>query len=513
MVNITDDGREIGIYKNNVLHKYTYDCSVSGATNLVNNVLYFVSLEGSSYSLQNFSSVSQIRSSGISLFCDGRNVLISYYGYAVDDINGFNVVFDGKTSGDNHICNVSLYSGLSNVGSFYFSSEKNVDGYAPVYTNLTLFNKFYNVNSIYYVDSVSEDNWEYLYYGDTSYGDYLSNADWSSSLGYEAVQSYLISGGKITDSDMSSYLANVSDYSGVESVVYENFLIALAYEWLDCKLADELALEYDVGWSKYGESLVSAFVGVNGRFISVLGTIRGNSGLNFQEFNNMYYLYGSLLEEYVMGLTGYNSTCAVSEVFKGLLNGEEFYYYYDSENLCTVLKLADNSSWLEFSDLGGIGSIINISALRNKYNGGMCLGDFSYDSSISIIDNMQNILNRGVHVKLLLLNTSFVDLEIKVEWTEEQWDQAYSILGDVFISASGTCLMIDLGLLAAAPTTEGLSIILTLPVTYMAIGTGCVGLGFKALANDVDQDYGNMTRWKMTTGDSLSSYLLATTSS
>ena len=87
LVNITDDGREIGIYKNNVLHKYTYDCSVSGATNLVNNVLYFVSLEGSSYSLQNFSSVSQIRSSGVSLFCDGRNVLISYYGYAVDDIN------------------------------------------------------------------------------------------------------------------------------------------------------------------------------------------------------------------------------------------------------------------------------------------------------------------------------------------------------------------------------------------------------------------------------------------
>ena len=73
-----------------------------------------------------------------------------------------------------------------------------------------------------------------------------------------------------------------------------------------------------------------------------------------------------------MGLTGYESTCAVSEVFKGLLNGEEFYYYYDSENLCTVLKLADNSSWLEFSDWGFINSIINRADLQNKYNGGMC---------------------------------------------------------------------------------------------------------------------------------------------
>ena len=184
------------------------------------------------------------------MFCDSRNVLISYYGYAVDDINGFNVVFDGKTS---------------------------------------------------------------------------------------------------TDSDMSSYLANVSDYSGVESVVYENFLTALTYEWLDCKLADELALEYDVGWSKYGESLVSTFVGVNGRFISVLGTIRGNSGLNFQEFNNMYYLYGSLLEEYVMGLTGYNSTCAVSEVFKGLLNGEEFYYYYDIDQGFSWAKIKATTGDMAFN--------------------------------------------------------------------------------------------------------------------------------------------------------------------
>ncbi|MCQ2738437.1 MAG: hypothetical protein MJ224_07500 [archaeon] len=103
-----------------------------------------------------------------------------------------------------------------------------------------------------------------------------------------------------------------------------------------------------------------------------------------------------------MGLTGYNSTCAVSEVFKGLLNGEEFYYYYDSENLCTVLKLADNSSWLEFSDLGGIGSIINISALRNKYNGGMCLGDFSYIFVSPLISNLELLYSEGVSVEGVL---------------------------------------------------------------------------------------------------------------
>lgn len=82
-----------------------------------------------------------------------------------------------------------------------------------------------------------------------------------------------------------------------------------------------------------------------------------------------------------------------SEVFKGLLNGEEFYYYYDSENLCTVLKLADNSSWLEFSDWGYINSLINRVDLQNKYNGGMCLGNFSYSDGSEIVSNLKSLSN------------------------------------------------------------------------------------------------------------------------
>ncbi|MCQ2977447.1 MAG: hypothetical protein MJ232_05475 [archaeon] len=273
----------------------------------------------------------------------------------------------------------------------YFSSEKNVNSYAPVYTNFTVFNKNYNVNSIFYNNEVSDCNWEYLYYGDVSYDNPLKRAGWSSSLGYESVQSYLFCEDEITNDIMSAYLVNASKFSGVRKVVYDNFLTALAYQWLADKLANELADECHVGWAKIGYPLVSSFTGVNGRFISVIYTTCAVSGLDFNRFNRMYGLYGSLLEEYVMSLTGSEATCAVSEVFKGLLNGGEFYYYYDSENLCTVLKLADNSSWLEFSDWGYINSLINRVDLQNKYNGGMCLGNFNYSDDSDILDNLFNL--------------------------------------------------------------------------------------------------------------------------
>ena len=84
LVNLTDNGREIGIYKNGKLYKYSYDCSVSGATKLNNSVLYFVSLEGSSYSLQRLDSVSQINSAGVSLYCDGENVKDVLIGFVTD---------------------------------------------------------------------------------------------------------------------------------------------------------------------------------------------------------------------------------------------------------------------------------------------------------------------------------------------------------------------------------------------------------------------------------------------
>lgn len=76
-----------------------------------------------------------------------------------------------------------------------------------------------------------------------------------------------------------------------------------------------------------------------------------------------------------------------------MLNGGEFYYYYDGDNLCTVLKLADNSSWLEFSDWGFVNSLINRVDLQNKYNGGMCLGNFSYSDGSEIVSNLNSLSN------------------------------------------------------------------------------------------------------------------------
>ena len=50
-----------------------------------------------------------------------------------------------------------------------------------------------------------------------------------------------------------------------------------------------------------------------------------------------------------MGLTGYNSTCAISEVFKGLLNGEEFYYYYDIDQGFSWAKIKATTGDMAFN--------------------------------------------------------------------------------------------------------------------------------------------------------------------
>ena len=273
----------------------------------------------------------------------------------------------------------------------------------------------------------------------------------------------------------------------------------MAYEWLSDKLADELACEYDVGWSKHGYPLIGAFIGINGRFIDVQDTVYTTSGLNFQEFISMYYLYGSLLEEYVMGLTGYESTCAVSEVFKGLLNGEEFYYYEDNINgwPYTVLRLADNSSRLEFSPFGTINSIINIRELQNKYNGGMSLGDFSYLFTSHLVSNLELLTSNNTYgCKVILQDSSEITVGINLNWTEEEWDQVYGMVGSGLLSAGFTGLAVTW---EAGPFGW--------PV-YLLFG-GCIAGGFifTALSHDIDQGF-TWAKIKATLGDVTVSYAL-----
>ncbi|WP_407463093.1 transglutaminase domain-containing protein, partial [Methanobrevibacter sp.] len=398
-------GREIGIYKNGNLYKFTYDYNLSGATKLNHSVYYFLSMDDNR-SAVNVSIDDPIRHSGFLLYSDGYNVLIRFLGYAYGDLDSFNVIFDGKRYGSKNISNVTILRNNQAIASFYFTSE--------IITSVTnAFASSHNVNArnfIYYpvrtefrlVESekslfgpsydISSGTVEYLYYGDNTFNNDLNNSHWSSSIGFEAIETYLLNkGGKISDDLMSDYLEDYANFSSnnARKVAYESFLTALSYQWLDDKLADEVSESYDSTWFKYSYYLIGSFVNLNGRGIDVQTNIWFSSidSYSHQLALNEYCLKSSLLEQYVVGLNGLNSTCAFCEILRGLLNGSEFSCYQDNLG-GTFFGFGDNSSYLQFDALGNVASLISPS----MYDGGISLGSFNFNSQSSLINNLNNIL-------------------------------------------------------------------------------------------------------------------------
>ena len=90
----------------------------------------------------------------------------------------------------------------------------------------------------------------------------------------------------------------------------------------------------------------------------------------------------------MIGLNGLNSTCAVSEILKGLFNDSEFNCYHDNLTGRTFLGFGDNSSYLEFGSWGYVNAIIYLS----MYDGGMSLGNFSFLQDSNIVDELNLLL-------------------------------------------------------------------------------------------------------------------------
>jgi hypothetical protein len=488
-------GREIGIYRDGNLYKFTYGYTSSGITRLSDNVLYFFSLTDNSPMLV-INSENSINTMGISLFSDGSNVLIKYHGYLIDDLGSFSTIFDGKYYNGKYISNLTLIKNNEDIASLYFSSEiftsttksylynqlgyyyDSYKVYGPVYTNFT--SKY----------SPSQDVLHELYYGDTSYYDKLNNANWNSNLGYEAMESFLISkSDKVSDNIMSNYLSNSSNYMGAHKTVYEIFLISLTYQWLSDKLADEISEKYNLEWYKNRYSLTVSYLGVNGVGISVRDSILFGGLNSFESMKGMqdYSIKGSLLEEFVMSLTGLDSTCAVSEVMKGLFNGESFYYYNSSEGM--VLKLGDNSSELVFYSLGGMASLINPSELNDQYNinGGMTFGfDFGFDLGITqSLEDLFNSIDSVTKDLSKMISDTLYSNGVTRTIVDYATDLTLSVVGSaLFYHGAEMLVGVAVGIIIL-----GAPITFPVAVTIVA-GTALVvgGIMMVAYANDVFDD-------------------------
>lgn len=398
-------GREIGIYKNNVLYKFGYDYSTASVTKLDYDKLYFVSLSDND-SIRVITSELDICSSGFSLFSNGSNVFVKFYGYQNENLTRFDVIFDGKKYLSNQIENVTLLQGGLFVGSFYFSCElitsntksflsnigvdSNYKYYNGVYTNFTVLDNSDYVNP----DSVSCKN---LRYGDTSYDNELNNRNWSSSLGYEFVESFLSVGNfKISDSVFTLSLNKSSFKNQADYVVYNAYLTNLCFRWLSDKLADEISDNYGITWFRgdFSCTLSRTDIGLGGTHFDNEDYIvfKGDRFVSYKA-NNEYYLKGSVLEEYVMFLHGSNSTCGVKEVINALINGGDLYCNISSNEF--TLGLMDNSSTLIFDLInGGVDSLIRPNILMNlTFNGGLSLNIFSFLNPTNFLNSVMGIYN------------------------------------------------------------------------------------------------------------------------
>ena len=213
-------------------------------------------------------------------------MLLKFLGYSYGDLDFFSFLFDGKRYGGKNISNVTVLRSNQAVASFYFSSEIitsssnafasnhncNVRNfiYYPVQTAFTLIESENGLFGPRF--NLTSSSVEYLYYGDNGFNSDLNNSHWSSSIGFEAIETYLLNkGGKVSDELMSDYLVDYDNFSSNNAykVAYESFLTALSYQWLDDKLADEVCEKYDSDWFKYGYYLIGSFVNLNGRSVDV----------------------------------------------------------------------------------------------------------------------------------------------------------------------------------------------------------------------------------------------------
>ena len=251
-------------------------------------------------------------------------------------------------------------------------------------------------------------------------------------------------------------------------------------------LSNELSNQYDSSFIK-GLYLSGTNIGVEGRTFDNPINNKYFLSDSFKGFYllNEYSLKSSLLEQYLMSLTGYNSTCAVSEILKALFNGENLSAYYDNENL--ILSLMDNSSYLNYSYYGGFSSIIFDSVRDNLLNGGVALNGFDFNKTSPFVNNLDKLLSTVFSTEVIFGPL----LGEMIQETLGSTDEGKMILNyfsSVVASELGTFLIIG-----------GLTIMVaTAPLSLPFVGGVCavvIGSSFVLWSNGVFNQPNNITRY------------------
>ena len=220
--------------------------------------------------------------------------------------------------------------------------------------------------------------------------------------GFEIIQSFAITTGKVTDDMVQYWLNQNSTYPiGHVKASYGTFMTSLTTLWLSDKLADEMASQLNVTWSRSTPTVVMCGVTNGTGYLNCLDPAMGMNVVgdvnNTKSFKFVCSLMLSEVERMALGSTGVSVDSTLSRIVSEVLSGATFDTILDPENNTLTLMLEGNDIYKIIIDLntGVVRDILNDQGLSLK---GAETTSSAYCYHDQLTDNQYQIDNGLLHL-------------------------------------------------------------------------------------------------------------------
>ncbi|WP_409199855.1 hypothetical protein [Methanobrevibacter sp. DSM 116169] len=304
--------------------------SYSNIEDLQKNIMYFIPLKNPNNEVLYFDLNTKITSQGISLIVYDEFIEVKYYGRFDNRLNKFDAVFKCYNYSNLGYENLELYLNNDKKASIEYTSYLNSPKTDEIATNTGgIYIPYHeNVETLLETEKLSMERNEKISYNIMNKYFNINNNYWNSELGYDLIQSYLLSNSKVTDEDVDYYLNSAKSNDNIENIVNDCFLSALSTAWMSDKLATELEEEYNITWSKSNFDIILSGINYYGKYLNAMGYQNPNDYTgdieNIRSFRFMHTILYSEIEKFSLELSGQEANCGLSDVITAIISGEPF---------------------------------------------------------------------------------------------------------------------------------------------------------------------------------------------
>ncbi|MDL2246895.1 hypothetical protein LJB96_04685, partial [Methanobrevibacter sp. OttesenSCG-928-K11] len=358
------------------------------------NMIYFIPLNNPSKDILIYNSLNDIKTQGIALIIHADDIEINFYGNLNNRINEFDVVFRCYNySRAGYEC-VDLYlNGVKQASiefTIYLSAPETFSELISTGTTITYSPEI--IKSEFKFNNLNITRYNTISYNTINMHLNIPLNYWNSQLGYDAIQSYIISSSKITDKDVENYLANLNEYENIDKIRYECFLSALANLWLVDKMSDELAENYNVTINKLDYRIICSGINYNGRYIDSRAYFSDTDILgseeNIKSFKFIHSILFSEIEKLSLELTGQEVRCGYSDIIIAILNGEPI-SIIEYDDFIVVSIFNSSSEIIYYKDSGFVAT--KVSQIDSQTSKGAVANILGYSYPNTIFSNFKKL--------------------------------------------------------------------------------------------------------------------------